>query len=240
MSRETIDYLKSVLPLDEVVGRYTTLKKIGSDRWVGLSPFRAEKNPSFTVSLKYGWADWPDDRKGKDIFDFVMAADNIEFVEALQKLAGMAGLDLKKVAQRRPNEHPRAEFWRKVRRSDKYEIIVGPNPDLDKLSQILTEAGKHIWRLWIRQGDEVHEAFTFIVDRLPPDKALEIGKLLVNGVDSEEFVLIEWYAAHLYKRVTGLSTLSGEKNEKGYYELDERYDRWLKAEGVNHWGSATD
>ncbi|MDE2577417.1 MAG: DNA primase [Hyphomicrobiales bacterium] len=93
-----IDEIKARLPVSQVVGRRVKLKKEGRE-WRGLSPFTAEKTPSFYVNdSKARWFDFSAGRNG-NIFDFVMETEGLSFPEAVEKLAGDAGLALPKMTQ---------------------------------------------------------------------------------------------------------------------------------------------
>lgn len=88
-----LDELRARLPVSEVVGRRVKLKKAGRE-WKGLSPFQQEKSPSFTVNDEKGfYHDFSSGRHG-DIIRFVMETDGVPFVEAVERLASMAGLAL--------------------------------------------------------------------------------------------------------------------------------------------------
>ena len=92
---EFLDEIKNRVNVSDVVGRRVRLKKEGRE-WRGLSPFNAEKTPSFFVNdAKMAWFDFSSGRNG-NIFDFVMATDGLSFPEAVEALAGEAGLDLPK------------------------------------------------------------------------------------------------------------------------------------------------
>jgi DNA primase len=71
------------------------LKRAGRE-WKGLSPFNKEKTPSFTVNDQKGF--YHDFSSGKhgDIFTFVMETEGLSFPEAVEKLAGEAGVELPK------------------------------------------------------------------------------------------------------------------------------------------------
>jgi len=77
-SPEFLDELRARLPVSEVVGRRVKLKKAGRE-WKGLSPFNAEKTPSFFVNdQKMAWFDFSSGKNGS-IFDFVMLTEGLPF-----------------------------------------------------------------------------------------------------------------------------------------------------------------
>ncbi|HXG79715.1 MAG TPA: CHC2 zinc finger domain-containing protein, partial [Methyloceanibacter sp.] len=90
-----LDEIRTRLPVSQVVSRRVTLKRRGRE-FVGLSPFNKEKTPSFTVNDQKGF--YHDFSSGKhgDIFTFVMETEGLSFPEAVEKLAGEAGLELPK------------------------------------------------------------------------------------------------------------------------------------------------
>ncbi|ANV99590.1 DNA primase [Bradyrhizobium icense] len=88
-----LDELRARLPVSEVVGRRVKLKKAGRE-FKGLSPFQQEKTPSFTVNdQKQFYHDFSTGKHG-NIFDFVMETEGVSFPEAVERLAGMAGMAL--------------------------------------------------------------------------------------------------------------------------------------------------
>jgi len=88
-----LDEIKARLPVSEVVRRRVKLLKSGRE-WKGLSPFNAEKTPSFFVNdQKMAWFDFSSGKNG-NIFDFVIATEGLSFPEAVERLAGDAGLPL--------------------------------------------------------------------------------------------------------------------------------------------------
>src|SRR5207344_2750930 len=102
-----LEDLKARLPVSEVVGRRVKLKKAGRE-WKGLSPFQQEKTPSFTVNDQKGF--YHDFSSGKhgSIFDFVMETEGVPFPEAVERLAGEAGIPM-------PKPDPQYEYAQKQR-----------------------------------------------------------------------------------------------------------------------------
>jgi len=93
-----LDELRARLPVSEVVGRRVKLKKAGRE-WKALSPFNQEKTPSFTVNDQKGFFHDFSSGKHGDIFDFVMETEGLTFPEAVERLAGMAGLPVPKISK---------------------------------------------------------------------------------------------------------------------------------------------
>lgn len=85
--------VRSRLAIEDVIGEYVQLKRSGRN-FKGLSPFSAEKTPSFYVSPdKNIWHDFSSN-KGGDVFSFVMEVEGLGFRETLELLARKAGVDL--------------------------------------------------------------------------------------------------------------------------------------------------
>ena len=87
--------IKSRLAIEDVISQYVELKRAGRT-FKGRSPWGVDKTPSFMVSPEKGiWHDFSAN-KGGDVFSFIMEVEGISFKEALEKLAGQAGVDLSK------------------------------------------------------------------------------------------------------------------------------------------------
>jgi DNA primase len=88
-----LDEIRARVPVSQVVGVRVKLRKSGRE-WAGLSPFNAEKTPSFFVNDQKGF--YHDFSSGKhgDVFTFLMEIEGLAFPEAVEKLAAMAGLPM--------------------------------------------------------------------------------------------------------------------------------------------------
>jgi DNA primase len=93
-----LDEIRARLPVSEVVGKRVRLIKAGRE-WKALSPFNAEKTPSFYVNDQKGF--YHDFSSGKhgDIFSFVMETEGLSFPETVERLAGLAGVTLPKMSE---------------------------------------------------------------------------------------------------------------------------------------------
>ncbi len=77
--------------IESVLSPYIALKRRGSNL-VGLCPFHNEKTPSFTVYPENGSYYCFGCGKGGDIITFTMQMENLDYIDAIRKLAEKAGL----------------------------------------------------------------------------------------------------------------------------------------------------
>ncbi|MBI2464449.1 DNA primase [Candidatus Peregrinibacteria bacterium] len=98
----SLDEIRSRLSIEEVVGGYVALKKVGRN-FKALCPFHNEKTPSFVVSTEKQLAYCFGCHRGGDIFKFVQEVEGVDFKEALQMLAEKAGVKLDTHASFRPS-----------------------------------------------------------------------------------------------------------------------------------------
>ena len=89
--KEYLDEIKTRLKVSTVVSKTVSLKKRGKE-FVGLSPFKTEKTPSFTVNDEKEFYHCFATSEHGNIFDFVMKTQNLKFGEAVKSLANLAGM----------------------------------------------------------------------------------------------------------------------------------------------------
>ncbi len=105
-----LDEIRARVPVSEVVRKKVKLQKRGRE-WVGLSPFNAEKSPSFTVNDPKGFFHDFSSGKHGDGFAFLMETEGISFPEAVERLAGMAGLPMPvETSEQRESDRKRASL----------------------------------------------------------------------------------------------------------------------------------
>ena len=94
-SEKEIQKLIDNLDIVQVIGEYVNLKKAGSD-YKGLSPFKDEKTPSFTVSpVKNIFKDFST-QIGGNVISFYMRINDIGFLQAVEELSRKYNIPLKK------------------------------------------------------------------------------------------------------------------------------------------------
>ncbi len=89
--KEYLNEIKLRLKVSQVVGKFVQLKKRGKE-FVGLSPFKNEKSPSFTVNDEKEFYHCFSTSEHGNIFDFLMKTKSIGFGEAVRILAAEAGM----------------------------------------------------------------------------------------------------------------------------------------------------
>src|SRR5436305_3858223 len=100
-----LDELRSRISLGDLVGRRVRLTRRGREQG-GLCPFHNEKTPSFYVVEDKGFFHCFGCGAHGDAIGFVMRADNLDFIEAVERLAGEAGIA---VPQQTGQERERAQ-----------------------------------------------------------------------------------------------------------------------------------
>lgn len=88
---QTVEEVRSVADIVEVVGDYVRLKKRGTN-YIGLCPFHTEKSPSFNVNPGIGIFKCFGCGEGGDVFAFVGRMEQVPFPEAVRLLAERYGV----------------------------------------------------------------------------------------------------------------------------------------------------
>ncbi|MGJ0391593.1 MAG: DNA primase [Methylocystis sp.] len=101
-----LDEIRARVPVSEVVRRKVKLTKQGRE-WRGLSPFNAEKTPSFYVNDQKGFFHDFSSGKHGDGFTFLMETEGLTFPEAVERLASLAGLPMPVETQEQREEDKR-------------------------------------------------------------------------------------------------------------------------------------
>ena len=88
-----LDEIKNRVAVSDVVARKVKLQRRGRE-FVGLSPFKQERTPSFTVNDDKQFYHCFSSGKHGSVFDFVMETEGLSFPEAVERLASEAGLPM--------------------------------------------------------------------------------------------------------------------------------------------------
>lgn len=100
-----LDEIRARVAVSDIVGKRVKLQKKGRE-FSGLCPFHTEKTPSFTVNDDKAFYHCFGCGAHGDVIRFVTETEGLNFPEAVEKLAGMAGMEVPKAT---PQERQRAE-----------------------------------------------------------------------------------------------------------------------------------
>ncbi|MFF0199595.1 DNA primase [Streptomyces sp. NPDC005017] len=142
---EDVKAVRDAVPIDAVVSEYLQLRNAGGGNLKGLCPFHDEKSPSFQVSPSKGFFHCFGCQEGGDTITFVMKIDHLTFSEAVERLAGQAGITLRYEEGGYNPAHQRGERIRLVEAhkiaAEWYaeQLATGPEADTGRL--FLAERG---------------------------------------------------------------------------------------------------
>lgn len=106
ISKPFLDELRSRLRLSEIIGQRVTVTRAGRE-FKACCPFHHEKTPSFTINDEKEFYHCFGCGAHGDHVGFVMQHDNLPFMEAIEYLAGQAGMEVP-----RPTPQEREKFDR--------------------------------------------------------------------------------------------------------------------------------
>lgn len=172
-----LDELRARVPVSAVVGRKVRLKREGRE-WRGLSPFTSEKTPSFFVNDKKGrWFDFSAGKNG-DLVSFVMETEGLSFVEAVEKLAGEAGLALPAIT--------REDIARDAQRKTALDALEAAAQFFE--AQLLTKGGNQARAYLEGRGLGVQVQETFRIGLAPRDRFALRDHLASKGFSRETMI----------------------------------------------------
>jgi DNA primase len=92
---EDIALVRERSPIDDVIRDHVTLRSAGGGSLKGLCPFHDEKTPSFHVTPSRGFYHCFSCQEGGDVITFVQKIEGVGFAEAVERLAGRFGVELR-------------------------------------------------------------------------------------------------------------------------------------------------
>ncbi|SHI24627.1 DNA primase [Streptomyces sp. 3214.6] len=142
---EDVKAVRDAVPIDAVVSEYLQLRNAGGGNLKGLCPFHDEKSPSFQVSPSKGLFHCFGCQEGGDTITFVMKVDHLTFSEAVERLAGQAGITLRYEEGGYNPSHQRGERIRLVEAhkiaAEWYAEQLASSPEADTGRIFLAERG---------------------------------------------------------------------------------------------------
>lgn len=119
-----------------IVGRHCDLTRKGNSYWARC-PFHEEKTPSFSIDPENGLYYCFGCKEGGNVFTFLEKMEGLSFGEALQRLAGEAGIDL-----------------------SRYRTESGPSRDEIGALRAVNELATNFFQKCLQKKDDVREYLT--------------------------------------------------------------------------------
>jgi len=112
----TIDEIKSRIDIVDLVSEAGVKLRHAGKNYTGFCPFHDnKKTPAFVVWPESGtWRCFGQCNEGGDIFKFVMKRENLDFKEALNKLAARAGVEVPTYTKQTPEQKEAYETLRQL------------------------------------------------------------------------------------------------------------------------------
>lgn len=120
-SRDQIDQVRSTVDMVEVIREYVPSLKSSGRSVKGLCPFHSERTPSFHVHPEKGLFKCFGCGEAGDVIAFISKMEQLSFSEALEMLAGRAGITLKqeRFQEKKEPEGIREKLYRALETASK-------------------------------------------------------------------------------------------------------------------------
>jgi DNA primase len=168
-----LDELRARLPVSAVVGKRLSLQRGSRGEFKACCPFHKEKTPSFTVNDPKGFYHCFGCGAHGDAIGFLMQHDRLSFMEAVEQLAGEAGL-----AVPQPTPQDRAVFERQKTLRDVVEAACRFYEEALRAS-----AGRPALDYLHRRGLDDESIAQFRLGFAPPEGGGLIRYLRMEGFD---------------------------------------------------------
>ena len=108
-----IDELKARVRVSEIVGQKVGLRRAGRE-FIGLCPFHKEKTPSFSVNDEKGFYHCFGCGAHGDAIGFLKDTEAVSYPEAVERLAGLAGMQMPRFTREEVEREAKAEGQQQV------------------------------------------------------------------------------------------------------------------------------
>ncbi len=179
VTRRCLDDIRLRANIVELAGNYTALKKMGA-KWRGLSPFQAEKSPSFYVDPHKNLFYCFSTNQGGDIFKLVMLKEGLTFGEAIERVAARfhIPLEYEKGADGKSAADERSQRGKLI---ELHEIVADHYHTLFKADNALAASVRDYWVQRRKFSPAVADEFR--IGFAPPDGGGLMQLLLKKGFE---------------------------------------------------------
>ncbi|MEE3745010.1 DNA primase [Campylobacter porcelli] len=177
ISKNSIENLKNIVDIVDVVGSYIPLKKSGAN-FVCVCPFHNDKHPSMSVSPSKGIYHCFSCKAGGDAIKFVMEYEKLGYAEAIEKLASIYNVSLEYTSSK--NE-PKVNKKILENLNLHYKTLLYKNPEAINYlkSRSISDAIIEKWELGWAAGSQ-NTLNLLQNEGIEPKEALEVGAIKQN------------------------------------------------------------
>ncbi|MCR8679634.1 MULTISPECIES: DNA primase [Campylobacter] len=177
ISKNSIENLKNIIDIVDVVGSYIPLKKSGAN-FVCVCPFHNDKHPSMSVSPSKGIYHCFSCKAGGDAIKFVMEYEKLGYAEAIEKLASIYNVSLEYTSSK--NE-PKVNKKILENLNLHYKTLLYKNPEAINYlkSRSISDAIIEKWELGWAAGSQ-NTLNLLQNEGIEPKEALEVGAIKQN------------------------------------------------------------
>ncbi|MEJ0009773.1 MAG: DNA primase [Alphaproteobacteria bacterium] len=173
-----IEEIKHRVRVSEVVGRAVPLKRAGRE-YHALCPFHKEKTPSFTVNDEKGFFHCFGCGAHGDVIGFVVDYEHVGYREAVEKLAGQAGLQVPTMT--------RAEVERENREQSLQQVIEAVAGWFEQQLEE-TQEGELARRYLHERGLNAETASRFRIGYAPADRDALTRAMKEKGISEAQLI----------------------------------------------------
>ncbi|MDE2336431.1 MAG: DNA primase [Alphaproteobacteria bacterium] len=164
------DELRARVPLSDVIGKRMKLTRAGHE-YKGCCPFHKEKTPSFTVNDQKGFYHCFGCGAHGDSIGFLMNHDNMSFMDAVEQLASLAGMQV-------PKSSP-ADEQRYKQQSRLYDLMELAAKHYEQ--QLHAKENKKILQYLVERGLSLDIIKSFRLGYAPDAEAEDLKKALTKA-----------------------------------------------------------
>lgn len=172
-----VEEIKKKLDIVEVINKFVPLKKRGR-HYVACCPFHQEKSPSFIVSTELQIYKCFGCGKAGDVFNFMEEYNRIDFKDALEELAKMAGIKLIHTGNMNGEESKKKKLFEINKEAAKFYNYILTSHDLGKEALAYVE----------KRGISREIISKFLIGFAPRDSRLIINYLIKKGFKLEDLM----------------------------------------------------
>ena len=209
--RSFIEEIKNRVSVSDIVGQKVKLTRRGRE-FVGLSPFKNERTPSFTVNDEKQFYHCFSTGKHGTVFDFLMETEGLGFPEAVERLAARAGIQV-------PAQDPRM-----VEKEEKNASLI----DICEMASVYFKtrlggaAGRGAFDYLIKRGLEDTLIQSFGLGYAPGDRVGLVKHLRDQGVSDKDII-----EAGLAVQPEGRSDLIDRFRNRVIFPITDSRDRLI-------------